>query len=264
VLSLLAGCAAGHLDADAEPLDAVDARAVIPDAAAPPPDAARGDAGPSADAGRETDGRALPYRHTIAIDGANDFTAASEAFTTTSAGYTAYASWDDASIYLGYEGADVASSDAARWVLVFFDVDPGGAGGATVGEAYNTQQPGMPAGFTADFAFRWRASNDFQQLQAYGGGAWSDTGATPATYQTGTFLETAIPRSVLGDPSALAITALMINETGLSEGSYAGLYAGSFTDGYYDASIAPIPLTRFLLADLASDAAPNDPSNQRP
>ncbi|RMH43159.1 MAG: hypothetical protein D6689_05975, partial [Deltaproteobacteria bacterium] len=214
-----------------------------PDAAPPGPDAAP------------------PYRHTLSIDGVDDFDAAAEALPTTTATYGAYVAWDDASIYIGYRGDDIASGDRNRWLLVFFDTAPGGA---TEGETYNTQRPGLPAGFAADYVWRWRASNDFQQLQRFDGTAWVDTGVVPATFQAGTFVETAIPRSAVGAIGSANITALMINETPLAEWAYAGLYDGNFTDGYYDAAVSPIPMTSFLSADFASPAPPNDPSRRRP
>ncbi len=259
-------CAAGSMsDADGAPQPSIDAY-VTPsyDAAPPAPDAAATDAAPSTDGAPKVDGAPTPYRNTITIDGVNDFVSLDETFTTTSAGYGAYVAWDDTNLYLGYDGVDIASTDANRWVQFFFDVDPGDATGATVGEQYNTQQPGMPAGFGAEYYFRWRASNDFQDLQSFASDVWSDTGITPTTFQSGTFVETAIPLTAFGTPATLGVTSLMINETPGSEGAYAGLYAGSFTDGYYDATKAPIPLGAYLEIDFTSPDAPNDPANKKP
>ncbi len=286
VVLFVAGCAKAGAEADAGFVGSPDARQPAdarqnPDGASPdaPPssdaqvadaqtgtsdaavtDAAVGtpDAQPPADSG------VLAYSHTITIDGVNDFDLAKEEFATTSAGYNAYISWDATHVYLGFGGADVASTDANKWLMVFFDTDPGSASGALVGELYNTQRPGLPSGFGAEYYYRWRASNDFQDLQAYSAGAWSPVTTTLDAFQSGTFMEVAIARTALGDPAKLGITLLMVNETNLSEGAYAGLYTGNFTDGYYDAAAANIPLTAYFEADFASAASPNDLANRRP
>jgi hypothetical protein len=83
--------------------------------------------------------------------------------------------------------------------------------------------------------------------------------AIPAA-RSGVFLEVAIPRAALGAPAALGIATWMINEQPLVESSFAGLYAGNFTDGY----AADLALTAYLHADFAATLAPNDPQNRRP
>lgn len=259
---------------DARPLPTADAHMAADAAPSPDPDAGP-DAGPTADGGlspdatpapdaaADDDAAPAPYRHTVVIDGANDFSEAHDAFATTSASYAAYVSWDDTHVYVGYQGGDIGSGDGKRWLMVYFDRDPGASTGAAVGERYNTQQPGFPTGFGAEYYFRWKASNDFQDVQAFAADTWSDTGVVPSTYQSGTFVETAIPRAALGDPAALGVVALMLNETDLAEGAYAGLYADAFTDDYYDADIAPIPIAAYLRVDFASSAPPNAAANQR-
>ncbi len=200
-----------------------------------------------------------PWRHTITIDGTNDFTAASESIPTTSTGYTAYVTWDATYLYVGYQGADVASAAVTRWVLVFLDNNPGAAGGATSSPTYNTEAVGFPAGFAPEFYLRWRASNDFQTLEQYAAGAWTTSTTVPQTFQTGTFVEFRIPLAAIGSPTRVGITTLMLNEAPGVEAAYAGLYAGNFTDGYH----ATVPVTAYLLADLASTVAPNSASNRR-
>jgi len=282
---LAAGCASAGNATDAGFEPSVDARTQpVPDASLPVDasssidgavstidasivDAAQGiDAGTvdggGADAAPPSDAPGGVYSHTITIDGVNDF-AAADTITTTSGDYTAYVSWDATHVYIGYAGADMDAADSKKWLMVFFDTDPGAGTGAVVGQQYNTQRPGMPTGFGAEYYFRWRSSNDFQDLQQYAT-SWQTVTTTISTFQNGEFVEIAILRSALGNPSKLGITSVMVNETGLSEGSYAGLYNGSFTDGYYDAATANIPLTYYLEADFASAAAPSDLTNRKP
>ena len=207
-----------------------------------------------------------PYRHSIAIDGTNDF-AASDTFTTTSASYTAFISWSDTHVFIGYSGDDIATTapeSANKWVLVFLDTDPGFATGATIGEQYNTHVPGVTTGFGAEYYYRWKSDDTFEDLQRYQGPAWTMTTSVVNAAVNGAYVEVAIPRADLGSPDTLGVVTLMINETSLAEGAYAGLYDGSFADGYYDADLAPIPITRYLRADFDSPVAPNDPGNERP
>lgn len=225
-----------------------------------PPDALAGfDAG-TTDAARGGDG-AVPWRHTIVIDGTNDFTVP-ETFPTTSVGFSAYVTWDDDALYLGYTGADVspgAADSGQKWVFVYLDLDPGAGTGAASGEQYNTQTPTMPSGLAAERYWRWKVDGTLGDVRAYAGGAWSTVDVPTAAAGTD-FVEVAIPWTSLGQPEAVGVVGLMLNEKAFAEGAYAGLYADSFTDGYYPS----IPISRWLWVDRASARAPTSPDNRRP
>lgn len=266
-------CATGDMPADDDgggsPADAGQAADAASSAdAAPSPDAGLdSDAlvGVDASAPGDPDGGATAYRHTMTMNGVNEFDALAEQFTTTSNGYSAYVSWDDDHLYLAYDGADVATGDESKWVLFYLDVDPGMSTGETVGELYNTQQPGFPAGFGAEYYYRWKASADFYDLQRYDTNAWVEvTSNTTVPAHDGQYLELSIPLADLGAPTTLGVAAFMLNETAFVEAAYAGLYSDSFTDGYYDSDIGPIPIGSYLEADFASPLAPNDALNQIP
>lgn len=225
-----------------------------------PTDAHTGTDARAADAAQGGDG-AAPWRHTIVIDGTNDF-AVSETFPTTSIGFSAYVTWDDDALYLGYAGPDVsagATDSGQKWVLVYLDLDPSSGTGATSGEPYNTQTPEMPIGFAADRYWRWKVDGTLGDLRAYSGGAWS-TVAVPSAAAGTDFVEVAIPWASLGEPQAVGVVGLMLNEKAFAEGAYAGLYTDSFTDGYYPS----IPISRWLWVDRASARAPVSPDNRRP
>jgi Pentapeptide repeats (8 copies) len=216
-----------------------------------------------ADLGMTPDaGPSSGYRHTITIDGVNDFDAARDRFATTTLGYTAYLSWDDTGLYLGMDGTDVGSGDGTRWFLVYLDTN--GAGfGTSVGVTYRTQTPALPSGFLADYAFRWRADNLFQGVQRWdsGGSTWvDDATVTAITRQTGTFVETRISLTDVGTPGTIGVAAFMLNETDLAEYSFAGVPSGTFADGYYPT----IPMTGWISADRALSTNPNDPTRLRP
>ena len=235
-----AGTVPGDPDAAAGAPPA-DAAAAAPDAGAEPPDA-----GPPA-----------PYRHTIDVDGTSSFTG-DEAFATTTASYTAYATWDEERLYLGYLGSDVAAGDARKWLLVYLDV---GAGGSALGHRYNTQTPSFPAGFRADHYYRWQSSGGIEDVKSWSGTAWETAAAiAPESARGGQLLEVALPLAALGDPERVGVVLLWINETDGLEAAYGGLYDDSFTDGYH----ATIPVGRYLAIDRASPRPPNDAANRRP
>ena len=217
------------------------------------------DAPPKIDA-REDDAFTA-YRHTIQIDGTDDFLSP-EQFPTTSAGYTARVTWDEQNIFVGYSGTDLdpATADTAtKWLFIYIDANPGTANGALVNEMYNTQHATFPAGFRADFYVRWKCDATLLSLKTFGGATWTD-GAAPPAARGGSFVEIAIPRATIGNGDRVDIVAWMINEKNGVEGSYAGLYSGNFTDGY----AMNLALTKYLKIDFTSERDPNAPSNQGP
>jgi len=201
------------------------------------------------------------------IDGTNDF-GTDETFATTSAGYTAFVAWSDSALFVGYQGDDIATTATdsdQKWVLVYVDVDPGNGTGAAVGEQYNTQEPGFPAGFGADYYYRWKTDGTLEDLKSYAGGdSWTVESSSLGAAVSGTFVEVAIPLAMLGDPARVGIASLMLNEKPFSEWAYAGIYTTSFTDGYYDRGDGPIPIANYLEADFAAARAPTDPANRKP
>lgn len=227
--------AVGDPDAGAPP----DARA-LPDAAGGAPDASPPD----------------PYRHTIEVDGQSSFTG-DEVFATTTESYSAYATWDDERLYLGYLGSDVAAGDPKKWLLVYLDVAPGGS---STGERYNTQAPRFPEGFRADHYYRWQSSGGIEDVVEWTGSAWQASTIAASSARGGPFIEASLALADLGDPVRIGVAVLWINETDGLEAAYGGLYADSFTDGYH----ASIPIERYLWIDLASSLPPNDAANRRP
>ena len=150
--------------ADAAQVDAAQADASSPDAspvdAGVPADSGVFDAGildgGNLDAG-SADAAAVPYGHTIVIDGINDFTAA-ETFATSTAGYTLYVAWDTTYVYVGTRGSDVQSTATMnKWWLLYLAGDaPTASTGSTGGLTYNTQTPALP--FPAAWHVRWKTT----------------------------------------------------------------------------------------------------------
>ncbi len=210
-----------------------------------------------------------PYRHTVNIDGANDFTAASEKFSTTSTSYDAYVTWDANALYVGYVGADIGPlATSSKWVLVYLDVDPGAATGASKTDLYGTQQQVLPTGFGAEAYFAMKSDGSFSQFKKYASSAWSavaSPGVSFARTAGSSYVELRIPFSALGatTPAKLGVVTFMLNELSGAEGTYAGLWNASFTDGYSGMG-APKTILSYLQADLASPLAPATLSNRKP
>ncbi len=204
-----------------------------------------------------------PWRKTITIDGTNDFSATDEKFTTTSTSYDAFVTWDASALYVGYSGADLGTTaSTSKWLFVYLDTDPGASTGATKGEQYKTQTPAFGTGFGAEAYFGYRTDGAFSHFKTYSGGTWTTVTTSGVTFnKSGSFVEIRIPFSAIGGaPAKLGVVTLMMNELSGSEWSYAGLYTGSYTDGYFSS----VPVKHWLLADMTSSGAPNALTNRKP
>ena len=201
--------------------------------------------------GSQVDVIAQPYRHTITIDGTDDFTTG-ETFATTSATFSARVAWDAVNLYVGYFGPDLSTStsDAAqKWLFVYLDTTPGGE---TQSEQYNTQRATFPAGFGADYYARYKVNGNLTSLERNDSGSWVTASPAPQTGQVGTFVEMAIPLSSIGAGTSVQLVTYMINEKMFAEGTYAGLFSDNFVDGY---SVNMV-LTRALVADFTAGHEP--------
>jgi len=196
-----------------------------------------------------------PYRHTIMIDGVDDFTPAETFMTTSSPSFTARVTWDDNYLYIGYSGPDLSTTttDAStKWLFVALDVT---TGGATQSLTYNTQHATFPSGFTADFYARYKCDGTFTTLERYdtaSSTSWSTYAPAPMTGQGGNYLEMAISLAQLGAGTQLSVVTWMINENNGVESSYAGLYMDNFIDGY----ASDLQLTKYLPIDFRATTPP--------
>jgi hypothetical protein len=202
----------------------------------------------------------VPYRHTIQIDGTDDFFAG-EMFDTTSSAFAAYVTWDDANLYIGYAGPDLAPTvtDAAtKWLFVYLDTTADS--GQTQSEEYNSQRATFPTGFTANYYVRYKVDGTLTTIEHHDGSGWTTVTPGPAAAQAEAFVELGVPLSSIGSPATVGIVTWMINEKAFEEGTFAGLYSDNFTDGY----AANLTLTAYLEADFTSTRVPNSPAARRP
>ena len=159
-------------------------------------------------------GASSPNSHTITIDGNKDFLSGYEQFPTTSASYYGYVTWDSTYLYLGMEGADIDSNDAAKWILIYLDGIATNT--STTGRTYNTQAPTLP--FSAGYHIAWSTDNGSTTAMTYDGASWSDASwdFTGDVSQSGTFMEMRIPLADIGvtPPATVNLHMSMINEAG--------------------------------------------------
>jgi hypothetical protein len=203
-----------------------------------------------------------PYRHTIDIDGTNDFTAGETFLTTSSPSFSAYVTWDADNVYIGESGPDLSTttSDAStKWLFAYFDIDPGASTGASTSLKYTDEGAQFPSGFGAEYYLRFKSDGTFKSLEHYDGTTWTTMSASPTSANSGTYTEAAFPRSLLTGETAGIIT-YMINEQSGRDATFAGLYADDFTDGPGSA----VPIAHYLKADFTSNKPPNDPSYRAP
>ena len=217
---------------------------------------------PLADSHIDAPDASTTYRHTISVDGIDDFLSP-EQFATTSGGYAARITWDDDNVYFGYSGSDLdpaAPDTATKWLFLYIDGDPGTPNGALVDETYNTQSAMFPSGFRADYYVRWKCDATLLTLKKFNGATWADETTVPPAARGGSYVEIAVPRAAIGATPKLGIVTWMINEKPNAEGTYAGIYPGNFTDGYH----ANLQLTKYLKVDFSSNKDPNAAANQGP
>lgn len=184
------------------------------------------------------DGADLPfqaiYRHTIAIDGTNDFLPGETFDTTSGANHTAYVAWDDDTLYLGMKGTTIDDADVSKWLVAYFGPIPlGSQQASSVGDQYQTQTPTLT--FQATHYVRWKGDNGFTWLKHFDGDAWTDDyelAAGTDYQQNGDFVELRLPLENIGEPADWLKFAMgMLDEEVGSETTYAGVPDNTFPTG---------------------------------
>ncbi len=195
------------------------------------------------------------YSHTITLDKANDFNgntnvSGNETFSTSTNNFFSYVTWDATNVYIGYSGADLASTttDAStKWLLMYF----GGTGGTTNGVTYNSQSPNLP--FSAKYHVRWKVDGSYFNRQIFQNGAWADAGTYAGTAferNNAGYVELRIPRADLGNPTTLPFVSYIINEKPNSEWTWAVTPSQAVTADGYDRDFS-----RFYEFDLNASVA---------
>jgi hypothetical protein len=171
------------------------------------------------------------YRHTITIDGTNDFVAGEE-FSTTTTGYTAYIAWDDDALYLGMEGPDIDGSVTDTFLTAHLGPLPESGALTEVGQGYNNQIPNLH--FQANRHFRWKTTDLLCDVREYEASAWQPGADVSADdrHRTDQYFEVRLPFDVLGNPgTGFKLVMGIVHETD-TEWTYAGVPDDAFDDGF--------------------------------
>ena len=195
--------------------------------------------------------RSQPF-HTITIDNVNDFSQEHERFAASNAhgqsGYAAYATWDECTLYLGFEGAAFgagrcdpsnpgcvpadAGASAYRYLTVYLNIDPLSDDGVDDPKDYGVPRPKLP--FHAEYLLEVRTDGhtkyDGERPDYHGNvqlyHAQSDWGAglmqewkplqpeglAVGHGQGGGFVEIAIPLNLIDDPCAVEVVGWVVDE----------------------------------------------------
>lgn len=174
----------------------------------------------------------------VTIDGVNDFDASTESFATSTSGITAYFTYNEDTLYFGYDGGDIGNApqngDREKWwVAVYISTNENDPAGLTTGVNYDGQQPILP--FTAQYHYRIKTDNSFSSLLEVDSGVWTAaSGSNDVSAQSGDFMEFAIPASDLGSASEYFVTAFMIYENNDTsyDSTYGAMIPGNISDGF--------------------------------
>lgn len=202
--------------------------------------------------------------HTIVIDGNNDFTS-DETFSTSSIGYTAYFTWDANNLYFGYSGSDIGSGQSdKKWIVFYFDIDahysPTFGAGTLSAIGFNTQNWTLP--FRADYMIQYRTDGVFLALKRFNGTNWVTV--TPHNINvfdnnTSNYIEFSLPKASIGNPIKIYTIGYFLNETSMSEWTYASFPDNSLRDG--DGYKSNGFFDNWYGFDLSNGISPNAPMN---
>lgn len=195
-----------------------------------------------------------PRWHTINMANAtNDFTA-EEAFATSASGATAYMTWDQDRIYLGFQGAEFAGAN------IFHVYLSGAPSDSTVTATPETGFGGTPLPFAnATWHFHYRADGADTATKNWNGVGWGSATVTTQVQQGGagatSFVKVALLRSDLGlafsapeDPIIRAVGAVWDAASGTNVGVFPGT----------------TPFAKYIESSLKDSRAPNASAHIKP
>jgi hypothetical protein len=201
------------------------------------------------------------YRHTIKMDGANDFLPG-ETLMTSSGGYTAYIAWDRQALYLGMQGAQIPKKEQNGGLFaISYLAWPGASPSTMAAQTYKAVSPMLD--FAATHYVRWKGDQSGASLFTYTGpGQWEESPFNNSKgqefRQNGEFLELKVPFDVsfsqaVSADQPLKLVMFLLNETTGAESTYAA--APGVTGG--DTTTPQLP-KHFELTLVDSPAFPKD------
>lgn len=168
------------------------------------------------------------YRHTIKMDGANDFLPG-ETFMTSSGGYSAFIAWDRSALYLGMQGAQIPKKEQNTGLFAMTYLAWPGASGTMSAQTYSAVSPTLD--FAATHYVRWNGDQSGASVFTYTGpGQWEESKFNNSQgqefRQNGEFLEMKVPfETSFAEPVSaelpLKLVMFLLNETTNAESTYA-------------------------------------------
>ncbi len=206
----------------------------------------------------------VAFRHTITIDGVNDFVASSDLVPASTAGASLYVTHDESALYVGLSSVDIAPGVAGDKFLYFlFSVDPSLATGSAVSSDGKAK---FGAGKKVSYHWKERiVGGSYSEFRIGDAAGWAaDWGPQNKTvFVTTGFAEAKILLTELGGaaPSSVSVTAYTVDYGGAGGDGWVYNMLSGATDG---PATAPRDLVQHLRLSLPADAAPNDPSHVLP
>lgn len=202
------------------------------------------------------------YFHTIAIDGASDFTVATERFDTSTSGGQLYVAHDGANLYLGMEHVSILASGQGtgnKWVAFLVSEDPTLQTGNTLSDDGRAQ---FGAAGTQRMHYVWKERVDGgsdTEFWVGNGSNWSTDWTTTGkqSWRSAGYVEASIALSQIDSscPCQIAVTAYLIDYDGDNgNGWLLNMFEGA-TDG---TGATPRPLVSYVDIPVPSSVAPTD------
>ncbi len=201
------------------------------------------------------------FRHTVTIDGINDFFPMSDTFATSTAGTELYVTHDETDLFVGLSSPDIAPQSAGnKFVYFLFSTDPS----LVTGNALSSDGK---ARFGTNKAMTWHykeriAGGTYSEYRVGDPAGWANDWGTQnkaSNVATG-FLEARIALSELGGaaPASLSVTAYTVDYAGDGgNGWLYNMFAGA-TDG---SGAQPRDVVRHVALTLPAALVPNDASH---
>ena len=209
----------------------------------------------------ESSGFSVAFRHTVVIDGVNDFVPASDAFATSTAGNQLYVTHDETDLFVGLSSPDIAPAGAGnKFVYFLFSVDGAFAQGSALSSDGKAK---FGVGKKMTYHYKERiVGGTYKEYRIGDASGWTaDWGAQNKSSFVGTgFLEAKIALAELGGspPSSLSVTAYTVDYTGdANNGWLYNMFSGA-TDG---SGATPRDLVQYVGLTLPASVVPNAPTH---
>jgi hypothetical protein len=211
------------------------------------------------------------YSRTITVDGKiNDtqWNFSETRFKSSSGEHgTAFISWDDDYLYIGYKGEDIPSSTQSagqKWFNVYIGIDCSGDGSYTA-QQFRNQHFKLP--FKANYAIKWRPSDFFVNSAPYENNSWRYTLSQTLPFynplnttretskRVDDELEMKIARKSFGDPEKINLLIFLLCEEVGNESTWGIVPHNSAKDGFEGINKTK-EFKTFLHIDFASKNPP--------